>query len=225
MSTASRSGSLFFQGKRSDFWRAVSESRVIRELRGVIPGWTEFTARPTRPWLPSEVELNLPGFTPKYRFWARKGSNRRFLLLSTSSKLVDRLLIELMLHNQVLSPIVDVQRLVSHLAISPRTTAYSLGAVWAKIEGHGQSFRRVALFGDDLAAADTFTRELLPKISPFRVALRRPSGNEVLSIGSRGEVSFTYTNLSSYREVDEALRKIGELGFLDWVPEGWQWER
>jgi hypothetical protein len=157
---------------------------------------------------------------PEYRydFLFRGGQFSRFLLVSTHAELVDVLLEKLHLIRNVFRPDIDVARLVNDLAEEPGK--YTIGAVYARIEGQGQALRTTGFFGYDLGESDLF-RRLLPEIVPYRVSLRDVVKRvETVSIGSKGEVGFTYTGPGSMHDADAALRFLSSRRYLNWEIEG-----
>jgi hypothetical protein len=210
---ATVSGSLF-EGRRGvevGGWWSVAPD-VVAE-RTEVPGWSHLVLTSTDPLLPDDQE----GATQyRYHFLVRE-SGARFLLVSAHAELVFSLLGYLGRRERVLTPSVDVPRITMDLVKKPG--GYCLGAVFARVDGYGQSIRSVALYGNDLGEAQLFS-DLLPHLVPYRVHLRDVrTGLEVLSIGSKGEVAFFYRGSFSLRSVDMALGFLNRQGYLSWSSE------
>jgi hypothetical protein len=154
----------------------------------------------------------------QYDFLFRSGTLSRFLLVSTHSQLVDTILTRSKIGDHVYRPDIDVSRLVNDLAKQP--AKYSMGAVFARFEGQAQALRRAGFYGFDLGESEVF-RRLLSEMVPFRVNLRDVVKQaEIVGVGSKGEVSFVYTGLSSIRDADSALGFLSSRGYLNWEAEG-----
>ena len=180
-------------------------------------GWNRLTYHSDLPLLSHELE-DPAGHS--YYYLLRR-SRERFLLLSTSSELVDSLLKHTGQAHRMISPAIDVPRLVKELAEKPQV--YVMSAVWARVDGYGQALRTLALYGSDLAEAKLF-RTMLSEIIPYRVTLRNVrTHHDALTIGSRGEVAFNYRGSTSLHEVDQTFRFLSTSGYLQWenlLPQG-----
>jgi hypothetical protein len=145
----------------------------------------------------------------------RFSSNKtRLLLLSSNDELVDKFLMQSHWKNHVKAAQIMIPDLVRQLTEKP--DVYSLGIVYARVDGYGRSLRAISLYGADLAEAQLF-RDILPKLVPFRTLLRDVrTGNDILQIGSKGEVGFNYRNPKSLSAVDKALFFLTEKGLLLW---------
>lgn len=175
-----------------------------------VPGWKHLLLRSPRPLLSHEPDI---ASHYDYDFLLRE-SRQRFLLLASHAELVHTLLNLAAQRDNVYPPFVDVPRLTHDLAKRPRN--FCLGALFARVDGYGQSIRSLALYGNDLADAKLFT-DLLPNLVPYRVHLRDVrTGVEIISVGSRGEISFLYRGAPSLRAVDQALSFLNRLGYLTW---------
>jgi hypothetical protein len=178
-------------------------------------GWVHLQLESSSPLIRETLH---PTHTYLYDFLFLGGQFSRFLLVSTHAELVDVLLEKAHLSRNVYRPDIDVARLVNDLAQEPGK--YSIGAVYARIEGQGQSLRTTRFFGNDLGESDLF-RRLLREIAPYRATLRDVVKRvETASIGSKGEIGFTYTGPSSMHDADIALRFLSERGYLNWEVEG-----
>ena len=157
-----------------------------------------------------------------YSFLFRQGGKGRFLLVSEHTELVVILLKRLGMNAQVRPPEIKVKELVNHLATKP--SLYVMSAVYAHIEGYGQALKSIAFYGSDVGETVLF-RQLLPQLTPHRVSLRDVSRRaEILSIGARGEISFTYATGSSLIDVDHGMRFLSEKGYLNWEMDDESWE-
>jgi hypothetical protein len=115
---------------------------------------------------------------------------------------------------RIFRPEINIHGLVNDLAIHPGK--YSMGTVWARIEGQGQMLRTAGLYGDDLGESELF-RRLLQEIQAFRVTLRDVvTRSEIISVGSRGEVEFDYTGPDTLVAVDTALHFLTSRSYLKW---------
>jgi hypothetical protein len=149
-----------------------------------------------------------------YEFLIRRGALNRFLLLSNHIDLTVALIEKASLTPRIYRPEINVHNLVNDLATQPGK--YSMGTVWARIEGQGQALRTGGFFGVDLGESELF-RRLLREMQSYRVTLRDVvSRSEVVSIGSRGEVGFDYSGPHTLLEVDTALHFLSSRAYLKW---------
>jgi hypothetical protein len=150
----------------------------------------------------------------EYYFLLRR-SGRRFLLASAHADLDEHRLIARGVGKiGAIKPTIDIPRMVGELTQVPGR--YVMSAVWARVEGFGQTLRAIALYGTDLAASTLFTG-ILPQLVPHRVQLRDVATRaEILSVASRGEVGFSYSSSRSLRGVDSALSFLSHRGYLEW---------
>jgi hypothetical protein len=177
-------------------------------------GWIHLQLASATPLTREKIQV-IPEY--QYDFLFRSGQFSRFLLVSTHADLVDALLEKLRMNRSVYRPDIEVSRLVNDLTKEPGK--YSIGAVYARIEGQGQALRTTSFFGYDLGESALF-RKLLPEIVPYRVTLRDVIKRvETVSIGSKGEVGFTYTGQTSMHDADAALRFLSSRGYLKWEVE------
>ncbi|MCG7906918.1 MAG: hypothetical protein JAY95_10345 [Candidatus Thiodiazotropha taylori] len=219
MTHSNLSGALFYSIKQIDFWDVISDAKhLLSPIKKQIPGWYHFVASPEEHWLEDDYSEQI---RPSYDFWIREGRLGRFLLVSTKKQLVEILFSNLGLDKWINNtPYIDAPGLVSDLMKTPRTTPYSLGVIWARVEGQGQSLRTIALYGNDLGSSNLFRDELEPMISPYRLTLRKHQITEIITIGSRGEISFPFQSIETFIDIDDALRVIShDLRRLDWTLE------
>jgi hypothetical protein len=188
----------------------VTDSLDILESPSPIKGWSMLFVSTEEPILPEgPVESFNGGY--KYTFALRR-SGPHFLLAGHSQELVEQLL--KIAEIRVSNPRINVSSLVKDLTSTPES--YLLSAVYAKVEAFGASLRSLSFFGADLADARLF-RETLNTCNPYRACLRDIRKKEdVLTIGSRGEVQFHYRGDSSLVDVDKALAFMTAKNYLDW---------
>jgi hypothetical protein len=211
------SGALYYPTSEIEFIDAIkNHTDILSEPVEIQTDWYHFEATPTTPWLDvTEAENS----KPKYEYFFRSGSHGRFLLVSQKKQLVDILFskigVQRLINN---TPFVDIPGLVEDLMETPRIAPYSLGGIWARVEGQGQTFRTIVLYGNDLASSSLFRNDVKPMISPYRITLRKNNLVETLNIGSRGELSFPFTSTETLGEIDHVLRVISkQLNRLDWT--------
>lgn len=181
-------------------------------------GWLHMKLSSAKP-LAGEVPQG-PAQVPteyQYDFLFRHGKFNRFLLVSMHAQLVETLLGKAKIADHVYRPDIDVSRLVNDIAKQP--AKYSMSAVFARFEGQAQALRRAGFYGFDLGESELF-RRLLAEMAPFRVNLRDVARQtEIVAVGSKGDVSFTYTGPSSIRDADSALLFLSSRGYLSWETE------
>jgi len=199
---------LSFRGGASEF--LTSLQRVGVQSRALTVGkWSELAFTTTEPLMPENVITD----SYSYTFLARESEedDARLILVGPHGDMVERLLERASMQNDARRPRVDVAGLVRRLVAEP--DRYRLSAVFARADGFGQALRSVAFYGSDVAGASLFT-DALAAVEAYRVQLREQrTGIEVLSVGSRGELSFIFSgNNRALSKVDKAL------GFLKrWI--------
>lgn len=190
-------------------WESIPD---IARDENEAPGWCSYRLTTDNALL-GEQEASAEDGRYAYRFLVRQ-SGARFLLACTAKEIFAYLLQIAVLENRVASPTIDVTALVTAVAENPKD--YALSMVNARVDGYGQAFRSMIMYGSDLADAKLF-RDVLPRIAPYRATLRCQLRREdILTVSSRGEVSFMYRGSQSLREVDDALRFIAQGKFMDW---------
>jgi len=158
---------------------------------------------------------------------------KRFLFLGLDASTVDDVLEAAGVGGQVVSPRVDVDRLVHDLVSPPSALVwpdpaqvppeerggrpYLIGSIYAGIEGYGRNMRSASFFGDDLAEAKLFKR-ILGRLSAYRVGVRDPAKEkEILSISGKGEVSLqTYRGKEHLAAIDLFTQFMRLNGMIDW---------
>jgi hypothetical protein len=145
----------------------------------------------------------------KYDFLVRlsREDPARLIITSSHGDLVEALLRESGIARDLRRPRVQVAALVKNITESP--DEYHTTVLYARVDGFGQALRTIAFFGDDITGAN-LSRDILQFAEPFRTTLRPANGDsEVLSVGSKGEVSFMFNeNPAALDRVDRALRFI-----------------
>lgn len=142
------------------------------------------------------------------------------VLLGHSAHLVDRFVEAVGLHRFVFSPAVHVEDIVT-LFMEPGEAPpppYLLSNIFAKVEGYGQSLRTVAFWGADLGDATHFFNEhIRKKTTAFRIEIRDvETGHPVMSMGSRGEVNFTYAGVESLKDLMKAIKFFADHKMIQW---------
>ncbi|WP_446809705.1 hypothetical protein ACH50O_21020 [Methylomonas sp. 2BW1-5-20] len=175
-------------------------------------GWCSYLLTTEKALVGEHEETNEQGKFA-YRFLVRQ-SDFRFLLACTAKEVLEYVTRIADLENRVTPPTINIAALVEMLVDRPKN--YTLSTVYARIDGFGQAFRSISMYGSDLADAKLF-RDIAPQIAPYRVTLRdQIYRDDVLTISSRGEVSFVHRGPQSLRQVDEALRFLAKHEFMNW---------
>lgn len=174
-----------------------------------VPGWSILRFRSDMPLLGEEDSRK----EWVYPYLLRESGNR-LLLLSSHSELTLKILDLCNIRWRLSSPTIYVPQLVANIVSNPGE--FVIGALWARIDAFGRSLRTIALYGDDLGDSALF-KDILPRLRPFRVALRNLRLDaEVLSLSIRAEVGFTFSGEHSLQRADDALAFVTATGFLDW---------
>jgi hypothetical protein len=184
-----------------------------------LPGVTVEKASPSR-WLklhldsPTPLTSNEAPQVHYHYYFLVRPSGPRFLLVSSHAGLDEQLILRSKGRIAAVRPTIDIPKLVNELTHTPGR--YVISALWARVEGFGQTLRSMSLFGTDLAASSLFT-EILPLLVAHRVQLRDVSTRtDALSIASRGEVGFQYSGLRSLRAVDQTLSFLSSHHHIEW---------
>lgn len=160
--------------------------------------------------------------TYDYPFLLRE-SEDRFILLSLDESLVTGLTKELRIPRVLQKPKIDIEQLVRDLVTPPQRgdnedtgREYLMARVWASVDGYGRALRSMSFSGDDLAEAQLFS-STLKSVSPFRVILRGIKTNqEIVNIGSNGELSILYRGSRHLDELDKLLKFLTRGGYITW---------
>jgi hypothetical protein len=177
---------------------------ITKEAIPSTKGWSFLTLHSSRPLFRDERE-SLGEY--RYQYLLRE-SGLHFVIATSRNELVEHLSKKLSQFAPLASPAIAVPELVSDLIEQP--DRYALGGVFAKIAGYARSIQSLSIYGSDLASARLFI-ELLPKLRPYRVQLRDThSGQVVMAIGNKGELSFTYRGVQSLRSIDRALAFLSD---------------
>jgi hypothetical protein len=184
----------------------------IEAIKKESPGWYSFLFRSDKPLTQEDIERPPPYFYP---FLSRiSSSNKRLLLLSVNDILVNKFFAGTSWTNYLKAAQIKVPDLVRQLTEKP--DVYCLSVVFARIDGYGRSLRTISLYGTDLAEAQLF-RDILPKLVPYRAHLRDVrTGEEILQVGSKGEVVFNYRDTATLSKIDKSLLFLTKHGFLVW---------
>ncbi|MBT9520815.1 MAG: hypothetical protein IV101_07945 [Dechloromonas sp.] len=189
------------------------------DLEPTVPGWYSGQWETKRALLgeeyqPQIINSSTPIFQYRYLLWLNKNVDR-FIVLSTQSDLVNQFAVHYLSNQKTSKPTVNVEKLVKDLARGE--SPYRIGAVWANVDGYGESLQSISIFGKDLVDAELF-RSILPRISPYRVVLRDlRSGKEVISIGISGEIGFYYGGPRTLKNVDSALKFLRDGSYIHWT--------
>ncbi len=190
----------------------LNDFQLLKQQAEIHQGWKHLIIESNTALISADADYNPPFF---YNYLLRSSSKgKRFMLLSTHGELVARFLDKLHWNNNVKTALVKVYDLVQSLVQNP--DIYCLGNVHSSIDGYGRSLQKISLYGADLAEAKMF-REILPKLVPYRAQLRDiKKRNEVLQIGTKGDIGFYCHSQRNLKEVDKALLFLTKQGFLSW---------
>lgn len=164
----------------------------------------------------------------RYPFLCRM-SDDRYILVSTDSSHVERLLELSGVAGYVDAPRIHVDKATRELVSPPHDAQgrmpgrrYTLGAVYGAVEGYARALRNVSFFGDDIADAALF-RQALDQISVTRLTLRDPrSEREVLSVNSTGGLDFHFRGGAHLNAIDAVTVFFRLNGYIEWR-EGQEW--
>lgn len=219
------SGSLFYPPKSRNFWDCIRTFDAAHDFQELLPGWIRFYVTPDESWSATHNRSEDIENTDRITYFVRKGNKGRILLVSTRNELVVQLLHKIDCSNWINStPTVKIGSLLNDLIARPRKIDnYSIGAIYAKVEGYGQSLRTIILYGDDIASTPFFEEKVLPNTLPYRITLRKNRWREVMSIGEKADIYFPYRNTDSLKEIDDLVKVIGLThGHLDWETEDYE---
>jgi hypothetical protein len=193
--------------------KVFKDIELIEDVNEESSGWYSLTFRSNEPMMGEDKMLVPPPYY--YPFLVRVSSGKkRLLLLSLDDSLINKLLALMDWARRIKPAQIKIPDLVKQLTEKP--DAYSLSIVFARVDGYGRSLRAISIYGTDLGDAQLF-RDILPKLVPFRVQLRNVrTGEEVLQIGTKGEVGFSYRDATTLQKVDKALIFLTRHGFLIW---------
>lgn len=174
-------------------------------------GWDWLTLTSKDPLL-----KELPSLSDLFHYsFLLRTHKEHIVLLGQENSIVELLIDRYHLRPRLYCPSVAVESLVKSLVENPGP--YVLSAVYARVEGYGQALRSVVLYGADLGSARLF-RDMLKDLQPYRVGLRRhATGQEILSIGSRGEMNFIFNGVGSLEQIDRTLGFLATESFIDWT--------
>lgn len=195
-----------------DLYSALGHFSFIDNLVEIRKGWLSFQLRSPDPLIQEDIDKSPPY---KYPFLIRLSSNkRRMLVVSIHESVVSNLALQADWRDIIRSAKIRIPDLVIHLTHKP--DIYCLSIVYARIDGYGRALRTISLYGSDLAEAKLF-HDILPKMVPFRIQLRDIiTGEDILQLGSKGEVSFMYNGEDTLIKIDKSLIFLTMHGFLIW---------
>ena len=188
-------------------------------------------------WLRSDVALtggsaDAPDTDGSFAYpFLLRAAEDRYILVSREMALVDQLLEQGGVGGHVDSPRIQVDKAAREL-IFPSTAdtatatgrKYTIGAVYATVEGYARALRSVSFFGDDLAEAELF-RYALKQIVVTRIGLRDPKiDKELLSVSSSGAVDFHFRGAAQLNAIDGLTSFMRGSGYIEWR-QGKTWEQ
>jgi hypothetical protein len=210
-------GSLFTEreGSARGLLTKIEECKDISLYPLNSMGWTMARLTTTESLLPDPMP-HAESF--EYNLLYRQGRKSHCLMVAEHKAVIVHIIKLTEMGTRLFAPIVDIGKLVQHLAELP--TIYTLSAVHSNVEGYGQSLRNISFYGTDVGEALLF-REMLPKTPPYRVTLNDiPHQNEIISISNSGSISFsTNRGERALQEVDLALAFLSRNEFLRWEVE------
>lgn len=191
-----------------------NDSTGVSLLNEGVKGWREFSLKSSQPLCGEMATVSMDSFN--YRFLVRD-SRFKALVSSPHNAIISEALRRSSLAGHV-QPHVNIEGLVRDLTSGERAL-YAMSRLYSRIEGFGNSLRSVSLYGEDLAGARLF-HEILGRLLPHRVELRDlRTGSTLLSIASRGEVSFVYRGNGSLVSVDATMKNLAR--YITWpLPSG-----
>ena len=211
------SGGLFVWPKDRTRWPNWEAINSIKRLQGPVKNWNVVELNSEKPLLGEEANLASEAF--RYVFLVRESENH-LLIVSSKSELLPALQQHLKLSFVPGTPRVHVKKLV-HSLTHPRHHEYGFSQIYAKVNGDGISLRTVSLFGSDIGGSGLY-QLISDKVAAYRVEIRDlATSDSLMSIGTRGEVSFWYNSGRSLTRVEETLRFLnqdwkGSGPFLEW---------
>lgn len=163
--------------------------------------------------LTNEAETSAREFVYEYLL---RSSRDHHMLVSTQSDLVESLLSICPFARNLVPPRIEIDKLVTDLSVRP-DSQIGMGAIFARVNGYGRSLRSISLYGDDIADAQLF-QNMRSQLLPYRVELRDLiTGNSLLSVGSRGELSFYYAGAESCNRAIRAMKFLsGPKRYIHW---------
>jgi hypothetical protein len=177
-----------------------------------VQGWKCVAYTSKEPFIPILEQIKLDSY--EYHFLIRP-SGAHSVLVGAEGGMVEILIQRTSLKEGIIAPRVFVDRLVTDLANSP-DDRFLMGGVFARIEGYGNSLRSIALWGADVADAELFHR-IRGNIAPYRVELRDVKrGSQILSISSRGELTFNYDRPELLTDITTTLKTLHDEGYIEW---------
>ena len=201
-----------FGWRDAAYFRRLSDDTNVKISESGVHGWKCIKYSSKDAFLPSPEQSKLDIY--EYYFMMRP-SGPHSVLVGAEGGMVEVLIQRTALNEGIYTPRVFVDRLVANLANSP-DDRFLMGGVFARIEGYGNSLRSIALWGADVADAELFHR-IRANIAPYRVELRDVKrGSQILSISSRGELTFNYDRPELLTDITTTLKILHDEGYIEW---------
>lgn len=213
----SLSGALYLPSPEGDLLSIIACRKSIELCTdGLINGWESFKFTSNVPWDDEQFLENQLSF--KYQFWLRRGRDNRILLVATKIIFIKELFKALDLDDWFENtPNVNIIGLIEDFGNHQKNYDYSIGAMWARVEGLSPALKTIVLYGNDVTSTSLYKNNLSSIAQPYRIAIKQNRWKEVITIGEKGFISFPYRGASSLHEVDHILKIIGsDLNHLDW---------
>ena len=211
------SGGLYVWPKNRTEWPNWEAIESIKRYDGPIKNWNVVELHSEKPLLGEDDTMTSEPF--RYVFLVRESENH-LLIVTSKSELLPVFQRQLRLSFVPQNPQVHVAKLVDRLT-HPRHHQYAFSQIYAKVDGDGISLRTISLFGSDIGGSGLY-QLVSDKVSAYRVEIRDLATSDTLmSIGTRGEVSFWYNSNLSLTRVEDTLRFLnqdweGSGAFLEW---------
>jgi hypothetical protein len=183
--------------------------------------WQTFSLATKVPLTATGVETNADG-SYHYPFLVRI-SGGRIMLVAREAALIEQVLERSLVIGHVDSPRILIDKAVRDLVfpsgdIAPSMAGrkYTIGSIYAAVEGYARALRSISLFGDDLAEAELF-RYALKQMSVHRAAIRDPATDkELMSVSSNGGVDFHYKGVAHLNAIDALTSFLRANGYIEW---------
>jgi hypothetical protein len=183
--------------------------------------WQTFSIETKSPLTSTSVETNAEG-SFFYPFLARV-SGDRIILVAREAALIDQIFEISSVSGHVDSPRILIDKAVRDLVFPAGGTSvsavgrkYTIGSIYAAVEGYARALRSISLFGDDLAEAELF-RYALKQMSVHRAGIRDPATDkELMSVSSNGGVDFHYKGVSHLNAIDALTSFMRVNGYIEW---------
>jgi hypothetical protein len=189
-------------------WRNAAAAQKLLDTEGLRVSPAAATG-----WQALDVDKN--GASPFHYQFLLRLSGTHAILVSSEGDLVQSFLRASHVTSSMVMPRVFVDNLVNKFAEQP-DDRFVLGGVYARVDGYGNSLRTIALWGADVTDTQLF-RLVRGNLGPYRVDLRDlKRGVPLLSISSRGELSFNYDGSRSLLDVTATLEVLTREEYIAW---------